>query len=123
MEEHLTKIHQITYSGKKDVVETTKFSCTKCNFWAPNQSYLRMHMKDKHPKPRKTKIPKSIVWNHFSRSSTTRVQCNYCGKTYVSENSTTAMRVHLMREHKEKVPEMKGRIDEENFAGGLIFRR
>ena len=101
LEEHLLKIHNIRSDPRTNVAENLKLECTKCNFWSPIQSYLELHMKSKH-----TKRVKSLVWNHFSKLPTNRVECLHCGQTYNNTSgNTSAMRKHLTVMHSDKVPE------------------
>ena len=107
IKEHLSKIHSIRNAEEMNFIQKQKFNCTRCDFWAPKQSNLKLHMKSAHPIPRKPKILKSLVWNHFSKLSTDSVECNHCGKIYKRNNgSTQGLRLHLKLIHSEKVPDM-----------------
>ena len=107
IKEHLSKILHIRNTEEMNFIQKQKFNCTRCDFWAPKQSNLKLHMKSAHPIPRKPKILKSLVWNHFSKLSTDSVECNHCGKIYKRNNgSTQGLRLHLKLIHSEKVPDM-----------------
>merc|ERR1712126_5638 len=112
LQEHMKKIHNIRcpiISG--DEIESTRFNCTKCDFYTPIRRDLKEHMKIIHPR--------MYVWNNFTKISSEVIKCNHCDKIYTRNKSmieyihTAQMRKHLEKKHKEKLPED---LQKEDFA-------
>merc|ERR1712126_399079 len=100
LQEHMKKIHNIRcpiISG--DEIESTRFNCTKCDFYTPIRRDLKEHMKIIHPR--------MYVWNNFTKISSEVIKCNHCDKIYTRNKSmieyihTAQMRKHLKRSIKK----------------------